>query len=460
MRSKWPCIASAVSPAVGLAMAVALAGGNAARAAEPGYVVESYDPSKAYNGTTLFADHNPTNLRVVQVNMQGDKVWEYMIPTNWAENMGAGFDAELLTNGNILIVLSGHGLIEINRSGDIAWSNMDAQVSHDADRLPNGNTIYIYGDNDAATSAVVKEVLPSGELVWAWYATNEYTVWPYFPYTNVYRGGWTHCNAATRMDDGNTLINLRNFDLTILVDTNGHTVWSYDWTNLYAGEFPIGYDPHDPELVTTNRMLVCLQWESPYQVAELDRFGGTSIWAYARAGLRTTRDADRLPNGNTLIVGVMTQMENSVMFEVTPESNIVWQLRMTNRSTAGSPGWFFKAQRISDFEQDGFADQTDLDDDNDGMTDEEEAVAGTSPTNANDYFRIENIRESDITNAVLINWNSVTGRIYRVFTNYNLSVSWPTSHAYEAVGSGYSLSYTNGQQDAYPRFFRLGVNLE
>lgn len=423
-------------------------------------MVESYDPSKAYNGTTLLTDnHNPTNLRVVQVNMQGDKVWEYMIPTNWAENMGAGFDAELLTNGNILIVLSRNGLIEINRSGDIVWSNMDAQISHDADRFPNGNTIYVYGDNDAPTNAVVKEVSPSGEVVWSWYATNEYQVWPYFPYTNVYRGGWAHCNAVTRMEDGNTLISPRNFDLTIIVDTNGHTVWSYDWTNLYAGEFPIGYDPHDPELVTTNRLLVCLQWESPYQVAELDRFGGTSIWAYARAGLRTTRDADRLPNGNTLIVGVMTQMENSVMFEVTPESNIVWQLRLTNLSTAGSPGWFFKAQRVTDYDQDGLEDQIDSDDDNDGMTDEEEAVAGTSPTNVQDYFRIENICVSAVTTATVISWHSVIGRTYKVYTNYNLSVPWPTDCVYEAAGNGYSLLYTNVHDGVFRRFFRLGVNL-
>ena len=337
-----------LSCVVAWGVAAGVAGLPAVRAAAPGYVVEYYDPTKAYDGTTLLTDtHDAVTARVVRVDMAGDIVWEYAVPTNWTQPLGPGLDAELLDNGNVLVVVPRAGVIEINSSGNLVWSNMDTRISHDADRLANGNTLYVYGDDDAPVDAVVKEVSPSGELKWSWHATNEYSVSPYWPTGGVYRQGWTHCNAATRMDDSNTLINLRNFDLTIIVDTNGDTVWSYDWTNLYPGTFPIGYDPHEPELVTTNSLLVCLQWDSPFQAVELDRSAGTPVWQYSRVGLRTTRDADRLPNGNTLIVGVLTQVEHSVIFEVTPSSQIVWQLRLTNRPTEGGPGWFFKAQRVS-----------------------------------------------------------------------------------------------------------------
>ena len=79
---------------------------------------------------------------------------------------------------------------------------------------------------------------------------------------------------------------------------------------------------------------------------EIDRSTGTIVWQYARDGLRTTRDADRLPNGNTLIVGVLSTTGDSVIFEVTPEGEVVWQLKVKDTPTGTRPGWFYKAERI------------------------------------------------------------------------------------------------------------------
>jgi hypothetical protein len=62
--------------------------------------------------------------------------------------------------------------------------------------------------------------------------------------------------------------------------------------------------------------------------------------------LRTTRDCDRLTNGNTLMVGVMHEDDESVIFEVTSAGEIVWQLRLKCAPVGQNPGWFYKAQRI------------------------------------------------------------------------------------------------------------------
>jgi len=63
--------------------------------------------------------------------------------------------------------------------------------------------------------------------------------------------------------------------------------------------------------------------------------------------LRTARDCDRrLPNGNTLIVGVLQPPENSVVFEVTPDGAIVWQLKIKDAPVTHNPGLFYKAQWI------------------------------------------------------------------------------------------------------------------
>ena len=127
--------------------------------------VDKYDRDKAYNGTTLLPDHHdPQNTRVVEVNMEGKIVWEYVLPGHLRRYTNPGFDAELLPNGNILILLPRKGLYEINRNGDTVWSHWDRKVSHDADRLPNGNTIYVFGAADQINDAQVKKYLTIREI--------------------------------------------------------------------------------------------------------------------------------------------------------------------------------------------------------------------------------------------------------------------------------------------------------
>ncbi|MDY6861556.1 MAG: aryl-sulfate sulfotransferase [Thermodesulfobacteriota bacterium] len=313
--------------------------------------VDIYDSKKTFNGNTLFADsHDPENQKVIEVDMEGQIVWEFLIPQSWIQGQTVGLDAKLLDNGNILMVISGSGLYEIDRYGNIVWYYQDPKVSHDADRLTNGNTIYVYGNNDTKDDAQVKEVNSQGNLIWSWYAKNYYD---YEPYASRDRGGWAHTNSVTRLDGGNTLINLRNFDLTIEVDSQGTVVWSFDWLKLYDTTDPRGFDPHEPEIQPNGNLLVCLQWDTPYQIVEIDRVSGQPVWEYRHDGLRTCRDSDRLPNGNTLIVGVLTggtdsdySDDESVIFEVTSAGEIVWQLKLKDSPTGQTPGWFYRAQRI------------------------------------------------------------------------------------------------------------------
>jgi hypothetical protein len=306
---------------------------------KPGQIyVDVYDPEKACDGTTLFADlHDPQIPRIVEVNMQGEIVWEYVIPENLRRYQEPGLDVKLLSNGNILFVLPLNGVYEIDRSGSIVWHHLDDKISHDADRLPNGNTLFVWGGADAVDDAQVKEVNPAGEIVWSWHAKHRLHMEPYI---GIERQGWTHTNAVTRLGDGNTLISLRNFNVTLEVMPGGAIVWAFDWSNFD------GYDPHEPEILPDDHLLVCLQGDTPHQVVEMDRVSAQVVWEYYRPGLRTTRDCDRLPNGNTLIVGVIEGEQDSVIFEVTPDGEIVWQLKLKDVPAMGSPGWFYKAQRI------------------------------------------------------------------------------------------------------------------
>jgi len=307
--------------------------------------VSVYDPASSCNGTTLFADLSPGRPpRIVEVDMSGAVVWEFVVPPGLSRYRDPGFDVEALPDGNVLFVLPGNGIYEVDRDGRIVWRHLDPEVSHDADRLPSGNTLYVYGDNDNVDDRHVKEIDASGNLVWLWSAGPAFNV---DLYRGIDEGGWTHTNAVTRLEDGNTLVNLRNFDLTVEVNPSGAVVWSMDWTTLFDRTPERGtYGPHEPEILPDDRLLVCLQWDAPYQVVEIDRASGGLIWRYFRDGLRTTRDADRLPNGNTLIVGVLESSGESVIFEVGPEGETVWELRLVGVPVGRRPGWFYKAQRI------------------------------------------------------------------------------------------------------------------
>jgi hypothetical protein len=308
-------------------------------------VVEVYVPDKVYPGTTLLGEaHDPDNPRIIEVSMTGEILWEYKIPDEYAGFAAGGIEAQSLDNGNILALFPTEGIFEITRGGDIVWSYLQAKVSHDADRLSNGNVIHVFGHDDQIADAQVTEIDEDGNIVWQWYAKDYYLD----RFGEVYNQGWTHTNAVQRLENSNTLISLRNFYLTTIVDQGGSIVSEYDWS-----VFGQDTDPHDPVLLPNGNLLVCLQNDSPYQAVEVNLETGQTVWTYTHnSPLRTARDCDRLPNGNTLIVAVKdtsndeSAVDESTLIEVTQEGEVVWQLTLAGVSADLAPGYFYKAERI------------------------------------------------------------------------------------------------------------------
>ena len=297
------------------------------------FTVLTYEVDDAYEGTTVFPDlSNEDHPRIVEVNMLGEVVWSYEIPDQFSAFTEPGMDVEYLyESDHFLIVLPKYGVIEIDRDGEIVWQHLDEQISHDADRLENGNTIYAWGANDMKGEDVVKEVDPEGSVVWAWSAD---MYWD--DYSDVFRGGWTHANAVQRLEDGTTMISLRNFDMTVIVDENGEVIWEYVWSRL-------GKDPHEPEIRENGNILICLQGETSYQALEMT-LDGEIIWSFYEEDLRTARDCDRLPNGNTLIQAVDGD-EKTVLIELTAGGEEVWRFTYSEALTEKA-GLIYKAERI------------------------------------------------------------------------------------------------------------------
>lgn len=298
--------------------------------------VDIYNPDKAWKGTTLLADnHRQNRSRIIEVNMQGRIVWEYLLPEYLKKYTNPGFDVERLPNNNILFVLPLRGVYEINRSGDIVWSYVDSKVSHDADRLPNGNTLVVFGGWDGLSDAQVKEIDSKGKIVWAWHARNHFNK-P--PYKDIHNEGWTHTNAASRLPNGNTLISLRNFNFVAEVDPRGKVV-----RTIGEGIFQA---QHDPEMLPQDHLLVA-NHSVPHRAIEVALNTGKIVWQSPgfERDAAPVRDANRLPNGNTLVTA------STRIVEFTPQGEIVWQLKLRvvnfrNRRDRSGLG-FYKAERIA-----------------------------------------------------------------------------------------------------------------
>lgn len=315
------------------------------------FSVSVYQEGKAYQGTTLFADlHILKQPRLVEVDMQGQKVWEYQIPAELAEYTNPGLDVELLDNGNIMYLLPLNGVYEITRDGEVVWSFLHDQVSHDADRLANGNTLIAWGGNDKRVDSQVKEVNPAGEIVWEWQAGPHFSA---AEYDDKYCQGFSHVNGVDRMVNGNTLVSVRNFDLIAEVNPAGELVRT-------IGK-DIVYHPHGLEVTADGSVLTVSQSEFnicddpnhkpdpsilTYPGTELDPQAGEVVWSvdHSVTGYSLFRDADRLPNGNTLMVGI------DRIVEVTADKEVVWQLDVTTKETTDKSGGphksLYKAERI------------------------------------------------------------------------------------------------------------------
>lgn len=118
------------------------------------------------------------------------------------------------------------------------------------------------------------------------------------------------------------------------------TLWSYPtgysgWVTYWGG--------HDIEILDNgNRLITHSPWpiSSTGYVREVDQFG-TIVWQYAPRG-NSFCDAERLPNGNTLICDMGTSdppTNTGRIIEVNPAGTIVWQLT--------GFGWITDVERLA-----------------------------------------------------------------------------------------------------------------
>lgn len=252
--------------------------------------------------------------------------------TEWVHNgskEGARwfYDVDPLSNGNLLVTSTVPGdtvVYELDPdTQERVWSEkFDAEDTHDVD-LINGDQLLVANMRNNNESGASNDRLfiydrSEGEIVWEW-RFNEH-----FPESTDggYSADWSHVNDVDKIGDGKYLASPRNFDQAIVVDRATGNIT----TRLGSdGNHSRLFEQHNPDYLegsngTPTILVADSENDRVVEYARESPGEWNRTWELA-GGFNWPRDADRLPNGNTLITDTLNQR----VLEVTPRGEVVWE---------------------------------------------------------------------------------------------------------------------------------------
>lgn len=142
-----------------------------------------------------------------------------------------------------------------------------------------------------------------------------------------YPDDWAHINDVEVLDDGRIMVSLRNQDQVIFLYRNGTVQES--WTLGEDDNRSILYEQHNPDYIPAEHggPAILVADSEKNRVVEFQRVDGRWVqtWHWRDRQLDWPRDADRLPNGHTLI----TDSHGGRVIEVNEKGSVVWTVSTT-----------------------------------------------------------------------------------------------------------------------------------
>jgi len=244
-----------------------------------------------------------------------------------------GYDVDPMPNGNLFVTTTirrgGDGDTRVfaldPETGERAWQEtFDALDTHDAD-LVRRNSIAV-----ANMRNYDEEAGENRDRLFVYNRTTDAvtTEWQFDDHYDPSVGGnyeddWTHVNDVEWLGGDRYMLSPRNFDQVVVVNASSGEILQ----RLGAdGNFDVLRKQHNPDyLAGENGTPTMLVGDSENdRVVEYANVGGDwrRTWSVGEGQFDWPRDADRLPDGNTLI----TDSRNHRVLEVTPEGEVVWEV--------------------------------------------------------------------------------------------------------------------------------------
>lgn len=279
--------------------------------------------------------------RLVAATPQGNTKWVwdgYKNEPNWF------YDVEPVNKSHLFVTISQknhtEGVLYNKSSEQITWSEeFEERDTHDMDL--EGDEIYVapmkkdYFENGQKVfddSAYVYN-RTQDSITWEWEFRDHYETPQGNPPT-----GWTHLNDIDKVNETTVMLSPRNLDQVIFVDQESGEIINRLGRD---GETDILNHQHNPDVVSLNPLTVIVADSENDRIVEYKYEDDEwSLTWELKGSLNWPRDADRLPNGNTLVTDTL----NHRVIEVTPEGEVVWEYYApwapydADRSTDGSNG--------------------------------------------------------------------------------------------------------------------------
>jgi hypothetical protein len=318
-------------------------------------------PELMQPGLTLLSIEDPDYITefsaLVAVDEEGRTVWmvgdeRFLVIT----------DFDILPGGTLL-VMTGSGMEEVTPGGERLWHYDAKLLHHDIDLTPWGTILALLGYGETiggmlfSADALIELDPGTRAELGAWplhEAVAPYELCPICFWGDDYFYGrdWTHANAIEFDPDMEHLyLSVRNLNRVYKLSiSTGRTVWILgDGGDFGQGLFSHQHEPqiledghlllfdnglHRPGRETFSRV-VEIEFDDEARLARI-------VWEYRESPDFYTSiggDADRLPNGNTLITDSM----NGRVIEISPLGDLVWEYRL------GFPYRIYKAIRVGTF---------------------------------------------------------------------------------------------------------------
>lgn len=314
--------------------------------------VTVHDPEHAFDGLNLYTSGHGGEATLMDMDGRVLHRWSYALHDAWPglpegrvhENFWRR--VHLYPNGDLLVLWEGLGILKLDADSNLVWKTQN-HAHHDFEVLPDGS-IYVL----TRRSRMVPRLHPERRILddrvtrldaegreihsFSILDALESRDWE-----RLYADGSgdiLHTNAIEVLGRelegihpafrrGNLLLSVRTLGMIGVIDIETET-FAWTATGAWRGQ-------HQPVALHNGRILLFdnLGAGKQSRVMELDPRTLTAVWTYqgdaehpfytASSGLSA-----RLPNGNTLI----TESDAGRAFEVTPDSEIVWEFYNPNRT--------------------------------------------------------------------------------------------------------------------------------
>jgi hypothetical protein len=284
--------------------------------------IDALGPSQivAYgpDGEIIYQNRSYMVYHDVDPSPAGDRTVTYVASNGQLDADRCAGDSECMVNVIERVNLSTGNVTRLHTRYS---KNTGSTQIHDVDRV--NESVFLVGDI-IYPDGVYMVNTTTGERIWTWNVSEAYEPESGGRYPN----DWTHLNDVAYLEDGRVMANLRNQDQVVFIDPGEGL--QENWTLGVDDDHGILYEQHNPDYIPADRggpALVVADSENN-RIVEYQRRDGEweRSWTWSDPGLAWPRDADRLPNGNTLIIDSHGQR----LLEVNRSGAIVWEQSFPN----------------------------------------------------------------------------------------------------------------------------------